>query len=126
MSIITGGVVHIINTVEDLLLIIDSHHTLNIYTGCDEKKNKFMRINFTLKNGKSEIKIYNNGGYCCYLDCNGDNLECMEFNDHNLTDAEGSFHKAFKDLITFDRQQAPKSNNNTSIDRASFGLAEVN
>jgi hypothetical protein len=128
MSIVTTGVAHIINAIKDLLDLIDSQHPLNISTDCDEKDNSFIKITFYLKNGKSGLRIYNNGGRFYYLDLNDKNLECVDFNDNNLSDTGGSFHKALKALITFDRQYSTKQVKNTDnlIDRASFGLAEVN
>jgi hypothetical protein len=127
MSIVTAGVAHIINTIEDLLFLTESKHSLNISTGSDEN-NIFIKIDFRLKNGKSEIKIYNNGGCFSYFDFNGESLESIYFNENNLTDTGGAFHKALKALIIFDRQNATQEvkSANTSIDRASFGLAEVN
>jgi hypothetical protein len=128
MSIVTTGVAHIINTIEDLLFLTESQHSLNISTGSDEKDNIFIKIDFCLKNGKSEIKIYNNGGCFSYFDFSGENLESIYFNESNLTDTGGAFHKALKALIIFDRQNATQEvkTANTLIDRASFGLAEVN
>jgi hypothetical protein len=128
MSITTSGVAHVINTIEDLLAIIESQGSLSINTGCDDKDNIFVKITFSLKNGKPEVHIYNHGGCFYYLDCNGETLESISFNESNLTDMMGSFHKALKALTTFDRQyiNTSKEVTNTSIDRASFGLAEVN
>jgi hypothetical protein len=127
VSIITTGVAHIINAIEDLLFLIEYQDSLQISTGRDEKDSAFIKIAFSLKNGKSEVEIYNNGGRCSYFNFNGENLESMDFNESSLTDTDGSFHKALKALIIFDRQQANTAKiTNTSVDRASFGLAEVN
>ncbi len=128
MSITTNGVGHIISTIEDLLFLLESQHPLSISTDRDGKDNVFIKVTFYLKNGKSEIQIHNYGGCCSYFDFNGENLESIDFNENSLTDTSGSFHKALKTLIVFDRQNATqevKSANNL-IDRASFGLAEVN
>lgn len=128
MSILTTGVAHIIDAVKDLLDLIDSQYPLNISTDRDEKDNSFIKISFHLKNGKSELRIYNNGGYFYYFNLDGENLERIDFNDNNLTDTGGSFHKALKALIVFDRQYSSQQVKNVDslIDRASFGLAEVN
>ncbi len=127
MGILASGVIHIINAIEDLLYIIESQDSLAISTGCDEKNYKFMKLTFPLKNGTSEVRVYNNGGACYYIDCHGNNIKSIGFNDSSLTDTEGSFHKALKALVALDRQQTSTAKNiNLSIDRASFGLAEVN
>lgn len=127
MSITTSGVVHIINAIEHLLAIIESQESLKITSSYDEEDNGFMKLTFSLKNGKSEMNIFNQGGCFSYFDCNGENLESISFNEHSLTDTTGSFHKALKALVIFDRQQVSQTKNtNSSIDRASFGLAEVN
>jgi hypothetical protein len=127
MSIIATGVAYIVNTIEDLLSLIERQDSLNISTDRDEKDNIFIKIAFSLKNGKSELEIYNNGGRFLYFDLNGECLNSIGFTEHSLTDTGGTFHRALKELTIFDRQQvsATKSTN-TSIDRASFGLAEVN
>jgi hypothetical protein len=127
MSIFATGVAHIINTIEDLLDLVELQHSLNISTDYDENSNILVKIKFSLKNGKSEATIHNTGGNFSYSSFNGENLESISFNDQNLTDTIGSFHKSLKELITFDRQQANTTKiTNTSVDRASFGLAEVN
>jgi hypothetical protein len=61
------------------------------------------------------------------IDRNGENLHSVEFNGTEFTSTTGSFHQGFKDILAFDRQQANTTKiTNTSVDRASFGLAEVN
>lgn len=128
MSIVTTGVAYIINTIEDLLYLIESQHPLNISTDRDEQNNVFIKITFYLKNGKAEVRIYNNGGRFYYFNFNGENLESIDFNENSLTDTGGSFHKALKALMIFDRQHGTQQVKNVDnlIDRASFGLAEVN
>lgn len=127
MSITTNGVGHIINAIEDLLFLIESPHPLSIYTARDGKDNVFIKIAFCLKNGKSEVQIYNYGGCCTYFNFNGERLESIDFSENSLTDTSGSFHKALKALIVFDRQNSNQAKStDTSIDRASFGLANVN
>jgi hypothetical protein len=127
MSIIATGVAHIINTIEDLLYLVELQHSLNISTDYDENSNILVKITFSLKNGKSEAAIHNAGGKLSYSNFNGENLESINFNEQNLTDTTGSFHKALKALITLDRQQANTTKiTNTTVDRASFGLAEIN
>lgn len=128
MSIAATGVAHIINAVENLIYLIDSQYPLNISTDSDEKENYFIKLNSHLKNGKSELRIYDRGGCFYYFNIDGKNLESIEFNEHSLTDTNGSFHKALKALIAFDRQNSSQQvkNADSLIDRASFGLSEVN
>jgi hypothetical protein len=127
MSIITSGVAHIINTIEDLLYLIESQYPLSISTDRDEKDNSFIKIIFSLKNGKSEVRIHNTGGCFYYFNFNGESLTSIDFNENSLTDTGGSFHKALKAILVFDRQHSnSQKSNDSSIDRASFGLAEVN
>jgi hypothetical protein len=54
MSIVTTGVAHIINVIENILYLIDSQHSLDISTDCDEKDNSYIEITFYLKNGKDD------------------------------------------------------------------------
>jgi hypothetical protein len=105
MSIIATGVAHIINTIEDLLCLIELQHSLNISTDYDENGSILVKITFSLKNGKSEATIHDAGGKFSYYNLNGENLESINFNEQNLTNTIGSFHKALKALIILDRQQ---------------------
>jgi hypothetical protein len=57
----------------------------------------------------------------------GEILKNIEFDDSSIVETNGSFKKALKQIRDFDRQQPNIAKiTNTSVDRASFGLAEVN
>lgn len=75
------------------------------------------------------VKIYIHAclGLISYKNQNGEVLTSVEFSDRNVEALNGSFKKGFKQIGEFDRQQVNTvKNKNTSIDRASFRLAEVN
>ena len=131
MSFNSSNIVYMINTIEDLLSLMDSQQPLRIstYSACDQNEKSFIKLCFPLKNDNVQIQIYDNEGFCIYPESNGENLKSVRFHQHNVTDTEatGSFHKALKEIRDFDRQQVSTAkSSNTSIDRASFGLAEVN
>jgi hypothetical protein len=120
----SSNIGYVINTIEDLLVTMDSEHPLVISTVGD-----FVKLCFALKNGNVEIEINDDEAFCKYKDKSGENLKSSKFYQRYLTDtASGeSLYQALKQIRDFDRQQANTvKNNNTSIDRASFGLAEVN
>jgi hypothetical protein len=130
---------HIVSTIDDLLSMSEPQSFLNISTDCereedwDEEKDDvnnnrtFINLTFFLKNGTSSIRLYDATGVFFYMDRNGDILKNIEFNDINITLTDGSFKKALKQIRAFDRQHTNTSNIiNAKIDRASFGLAEVN
>ncbi len=49
------------------------------------------------------------------------------FDDRDVAELNGSFKKGFKQIREFDRQNTSTAqSNHTTIDRVSFGLAEVN
>jgi hypothetical protein len=129
MSFYLSEVVHVISTIDDLLSMSEHPYTINTSTGYDEDDDEAVFINFTfpLKNGISSIKMYDSVGMFIYKNHSGETLTNIEFDDNDIAATNGSFKKALKQLRDFDRQQvgAVKSAN-TSINRASFGLAEVN
>ena len=130
---------HIVSTIDDLLSMSEPQSFLNISTECereedwDEEKDDvennrtFINLTFLLKNGTSSIRIYDETGVFFYMDRSGEVLKSIEFNDSYITLTDGAFKKALKQIRAFDRQHinTPKIIN-TPIDRASFGLAEVN
>jgi hypothetical protein len=137
MSFNLSEVIHIISTIDDLLSMSEHPYTITTATGYDieesddeeveDEEVEFIKFTFPLKNGISSIKMYDSVGSITYKNQNGEVLKDLDFDDMNIGQLNGSFKKAFKQVREFDRQQvgAVKSAN-TSIDRASFGLAEVN
>jgi hypothetical protein len=130
MSFNLSEVIHIISTIDDLLSMSEHPYTITTSTGYDVEDDEdveFIKFTFPLKNGISSIKIYDSVGLIAYTNCNGEVLTNVEFDDMSVAELNGSFKKAFKQIREFDRQQVNTvKGNNTQIDRASFGLAEVN
>ena len=131
MSFNLSEVIHIISTIDDLLSMSEHPYTINTSTGYDveddEEEVEFINFTFPLKNGVSSLKLYDSVGIVTYKNHNGETLTEIEFDDMSVAELNGSFKKAFKQVREFDRQQASAVKNaNTSIDRASFGLANVN
>jgi hypothetical protein len=88
---------------------------------------EFLKLSFSLKNGVVEIKIGDSTGTFSYLDSNGKSLKSAEFDDSYVAEITGSFRKALKQIWAFDRQNISTLKNTSELlDRASFGLAEVN
>ncbi len=137
MSFNLSEVIHIIGTIDDLLSMSEHPYTITTTTGYDieesddeeveDEEVEFIKFTFPLKNGISSIKMYDSIGSVTYENQNGEVLKDIGFDDFNLGQLNGSFKRAFKQVREFDRQHSsqPKSIGN-SIDRASFGLAEVN
>ncbi len=130
MSFNLSEVIHIISTIDDLLSMSEHPYTITTSTGYDiedEEEVEFVKFTFPLKNGISSIKMYDSVGSISYDNQNGQAPKNIEFDDYNIAELNGSFKKAFKQVRELDRQQASTAKiNNTAIDRASFGLAEVN
>lgn len=130
MSFNLSEVIHIISTIDDLLSMSEHQYTITTSTGYDVEDDEdveFIKFTFPLKNGISCIKIYDSVGLITYQNHNAEILTNIEFDDLSVAELNGSFKKAFKQIREFDRQQVNTAkNSNTSIDRASFGLAEVN
>jgi hypothetical protein len=126
-AFVVPDIVCIYSTIEDLLYMSESQSLINTSFGVDEDEYKFIKFNFCLKYGSAEVVIYEDGGNFSYIDRNGENLESTDFDRTDFTSISGSFYQAFKCIISLDRQQANTAKiTNTSVDRASFGLAEVN
>ena len=131
MSFYTSNIVYVINVVEDIIATSKSQQPLTISVGyCEENSKKFMRLSFSLENGTAEIKLYDDEGICSYLNRNKESMRSIKFTLGNLTNTEApeSFHQALKEIRNFERQSysTPIHSVDTSIDRASFGLVEVN
>lgn len=137
---------HIVSTIDDLLSMSEPPCLINITTGYDEGNDdgedenddddeendddegmEFMSITFSLKNGQSQVRIYDSFGIFFYMDNNGELLKSIDFDDTYIAETSGSFKKALKQIRDFDRKHVSAVKNvHTPIDRASFGLAEVN
>jgi hypothetical protein len=130
MSFNLSEVIHIISTIDDLLSMSEHPYTITTSTGYDledDEEVEFIKFTFPLKNGISSIKMYDSVGLIAYTNQGGSVLKGIEFDDMSVSELNGSFKKAFKQVREFDRQQVGTvKSSNTSIDRASFGLAEVN
>jgi hypothetical protein len=127
---------HIVSTIDDLLSMSEPQCSINISTGYDDEDEdddegnedvEFMSLDFSLKNGKSQVKIYDSFGMFFYMDNNGELLKYIDFDDTYIVETSGSFKKALKQIRDFDRKHVSTvKSTHTPIDRASFGLAEVN
>jgi hypothetical protein len=136
MSFSLPEVVHIISTIDDLLYMSEPPSKIQVSTGCEieedeevdvENAEVFMKLSFSLKNGNVEIDIYDSIASFVYLDKNGEILKDIPFDDNSVAETEGSFKKALKQIRVFDSQHNPQIKDaHMPIDRASFGLAEVN
>jgi hypothetical protein len=117
----------IYSTIEDLLYMSESQSLINTYFGIDKDGGEFIKFNFQLKHGSATVTIYEDDGSFLYIDRNGEDSDCTGFDRTDFTSTSGSFYQAFKGILSLDRQQASTAKiTNTSVDRASFGLAEVN
>lgn len=86
-----------------------------------------MQLAFSLRKGSVETHLYDAGGVFYYKDSNGNLLKTVEFIYGNLLKTDSSFKKSLKQIRDFDRQHISQSEiKHVPIDRASFGLAEVN
>jgi hypothetical protein len=130
MSFNLSEVIHILSTVDDLLSMSEHSYTINSSAGYDledDEECEFIKFTFPLKNGVSHIKLYDSVGVITYEGKSGEALKSLEFDDRDVAELNGSFKKGFKQIREFDRQNTGSTQGmNTTIDRASFGLAEVN
>ncbi len=136
MSFVISELIHIVSNVDDLLSMSEPPSNISISTGCDdsdededeyEDEKIFIKLSFPLKNSNAEIKIYDSVGIFSTMNCNGESLKDMEFDDSSVSETSGSFKKALKQIRDFDRQYVGQLKSvRIPVDRASFGLAEVN
>jgi hypothetical protein len=131
---------HIVSTIDDLLSMSEPQCSINISTGYDEEDEdededndnededvEFISLTFPLKNGQAQVRIYDSFGMFFYIDNNGEILKSLDFDDTYVAETSGSFKKALKQIRDFDRKHISTAKSvHTPIDRASFGLAEVN
>lgn len=110
---------HILSTIEDILFMSENQALINISTGAeDDEYNKiFIQFAFRLKQGISEIRIYDTNGIISYIDADGENLRKLEFEQANISVPYSSFNKALKQILDLDRQRANKINGNNILDR---------
>jgi hypothetical protein len=143
MSFVFSEILHIVSTLDDLLSMSEPQSLVHISTDYEEQDNQdddndteedggdsnqiFLKLNFSLKNGILEIKLYDSFGILSYSNFSGEILKNVEFDDRDIASLDGSFKKALKQIRAFDRQHVSQAKStHTPIDRASFGLAEVN
>jgi hypothetical protein len=131
---------HVVSTIDDLLSMSEPQCSINISTGYDEEDEdedededndnedvEFISLTFPLKNGQAQVRIYDSLGMLFYMDNNGELLKSLDFDDTYVSETSGSFKKALKQIRDFDRKHISTAKSvHTPIDRASFGLAEVN
>ena len=126
---------HIVSTIDDFLSMSEPQSLINISNGYKESEDSeekgegdrsFMSLTFSLKNGVSEIRVYDSIASFEYKNSSGDVIKYVEFDD-NVLETNSSFRRAIKQIRDADRQQATIVQNILApINRASFGLAEVN
>jgi hypothetical protein len=118
-----SNVLYIISSIDELLYMSESSLRPEISYTKD-----LIKICFHLKNGKVAINMGSKEhGLFNYIDDNEVVLTGAQFTNDAITDTNGSFHSAFRQILSFDRQHSSQSKiTGNSIDRASFGLAEVN
>lgn len=104
---------HILSTIEDLLFMSEDRSLINISTGSEDNEyNKiFIQFDFRLKQGKSEIRIYDTNGIISYIDADGENIRKLEFDQANISVTYSSFNKALKQILDLDRQRTNKISN---------------
>jgi hypothetical protein len=120
---------HIISNIDDLLFMSGCSQPISISVDrADDAPDKvFMKLCFPLINGNSEIRIYQSQAFFIYLDKTGEILKSIEFNNSHVREIHGSFSTTLKQILIFDRQHSNQTKDaGTQIDRASFGLTEVN
>jgi hypothetical protein len=102
---------HILSTIEDILFMGENQSPINISTGAeDDEYNKiFIQFAFHLKQGKSEIRIYDTNGIISYLGVDGENLRKLEFDQASISATYSSFNKALKQILDLDRQRVNKT-----------------
>jgi hypothetical protein len=130
MSFVASNIAYIINVIEDIIHTSKSQQALLLSTGrCDENNKKFLKLTLPVDSGSIEIKIYDDEGFCSYIDRSQENIRSQKFAANNLfnTEAADSFHQALKEIRSLDRKSSVRVHQiDTSVDRASFGLSKEN
>jgi hypothetical protein len=57
-AFVVPDIAHIYSTIEDLLYMSEPQSSINISFGINEDEYEFIKFNFRLKHGSSEVKIY--------------------------------------------------------------------
>jgi hypothetical protein len=118
-----SNILYIISSIEELLYMSEYPLSPEIFYTSNS-----IKINFSLKNGISEVTI--GDGECGTFNYFFDNKQDpsrFHFYTKEITDTNGSFHKAFRSIRSLDREYCDRvKSQDTSIDRASFGLEAVN
>ena len=98
----SSNIAYVINTIEDLIITMDSPNPLKICT-----TGSFVKLCFSLKNGNVEIEIHDDEAFCMYKIQEEQPSKTTKFYQRYLTDAasEESLYKALKEIRDFDRQQ---------------------
>jgi hypothetical protein len=120
---------HIVGNIDDLLFMSGSDRPIGISVDRDGENQSdiFMKLSFSLPNGDAEIRVHQKQAFFIYLDKSGEILKKLEFDNSHVREIHGSFNTVLKQILIFDRQQSSISKaNDSTIDRASFGLVEVN
>ena len=107
MAFYLNDFTQIVSSIERLFYMNESESIINISIGYyDLEYNQlFRKLSFSLKNGKVEIRIYDNVGVFSYVDIDGDVLINIRFTD----DINGSYQKALSQILAFDQQHFNKS-----------------
>jgi hypothetical protein len=114
---------YIISAIDESLYMSDSPYCIDI----SYKDKESIGLCFRLKNGKIKLHVSAQYGIFYYFDDSETQLSSFQFNNNEITDTNGSFHKAFRQVREFDKQHSsPLKNTDISLDRASFGLSKEN
>jgi hypothetical protein len=117
-----SNILYILSSIEELLYMSESSLPPEI-----SYMSNSIKINFFLKNGRSEVTIGDREySYFDYILDDKKIPPSFSFTTKEITDTNGDFHKAFRNVRSLDREYASQAKSQeTSIDRASFGLSEL-
>lgn len=120
-----SNLLYIISTINEFISMSESLAPIDI--SYDNNYFNEIILSFSLKHGTIKVAILCQNAEFKYFDRDMKLLTSAKFRDESITDTNGSFHTAFRQIRKFDRERANVvANTDTSIDRASFGLTEVN
>ena len=134
MSFVISELHEIISVVSDVVFMGDAESQISIQTGVesvdygdesgedDVREELFFQVSCPLKNGRMEIKIWDETGEISYSKQGyEDPIVSVDFDDLDIDNRAGSFHMALKEILKTDRQ-SKKVTDFTPVDRSSFGL----